>query len=70
MSGNTKRQSRSHPTWTDVKKLADCDRVPLLDLIRSLYSAHKDNQVFLHSALIWAETCWNHIRKSLIETLA
>src|SRR6266851_8343976 len=50
MAGNTKRQSKLHPTWTDVKaKLADFDRAALLDLIRSLYSAHKDNQVFLHS---------------------
>ncbi len=46
MAGNTKRQSKSHPTWTDVKaKLADFDRAALLDLIRSLYSAHKDNQI-------------------------
>jgi hypothetical protein len=50
MAGNTKRPSKSHPTWTDVKaKLADFDRAALLDLIRSLYSAHKGNQVFLHS---------------------
>src|SRR5229473_5866938 len=50
MAGNTKRQSKSHPTWTDVKaKLADLDRAALLDLIRSLYSAYKDNQTFLHS---------------------
>src|ERR1700731_2551512 len=50
MAGNPKRQSKSHPTWTDVKaKLADFDRAALLDLIRNLYSAHKDNQVFLHS---------------------
>jgi len=50
MAGNIKRESKSHPTWTDVKaKLADFDRAALLDLIRSLYSAHKDNQVFLHS---------------------
>ena len=50
MAGNTKRQSKSRPTWTDVKaKLADFDRAALLDLIRSLYSAHKDNQIFLHS---------------------
>jgi hypothetical protein len=50
MAGNTERQSKSHPTWTAVKaKLADFDRAALLDLIRSLYSANKDNQVFLHS---------------------
>ena len=50
MAGNTKRQSKSHPSWTDVKaKLAGFDRAGLLDLIQSLYSAHKDNQIFLHS---------------------
>ena len=50
MAGNTKRPSKSQPSWTDVKaKLADFDRAGLLDLIRNLYSAHKDNQLFLHS---------------------
>jgi hypothetical protein len=50
MAGSTKRPSKSHPTWTDVKaKLADFDRAALLDLIRNLYGAHKDNQRFLHS---------------------
>ena len=50
MAGNSKRQSKSHPTWTDVKaKLEDFDRVALLGLIQSLYSAHKDNQTFLHA---------------------
>ena len=46
----TKRQSKSQPTWTDVKaKLADFDRAALLGLIQSLYTAHKDNQTFLHA---------------------
>jgi hypothetical protein len=50
MSGKTKRQPKSLPTWTDVKaKLADFDGAALLGLIQSLYSAHKDNQMFLHS---------------------
>ena len=50
MAGNTKRQSKSHLTWTDVKaQLADFDSAALLGLIQSLYSAHKDNQMFLHS---------------------
>ena len=50
MSENTKRQSKSHPTWAGVKaKLADLDRAALLGLIQSLYSAHQDNQRFLHS---------------------
>ncbi|HTT24553.1 MAG TPA: hypothetical protein VMG82_36895 [Candidatus Sulfotelmatobacter sp.] len=44
------RKSKSQPTWTDVKtKLADFDRAALLGLIQSLYSAHKDNQMFLHA---------------------
>jgi hypothetical protein len=50
MAGNAELPSKSHPTWTDVKaKLSDFDRAALLDLIRNLYSAHKDNQRFLHS---------------------
>ena len=50
MAGNNKRQSKSHPTWTDVKtKLEDFDRAALLGLIQSLYAAHKDNQTFLHA---------------------
>jgi len=50
MAGNTKGPSKSQPTWTDVKaKLADFDRAALLGLIQSLYRAHKDNQMFLHS---------------------
>src|SRR6201987_4658789 len=50
MAGNTKGQSKSQPTWTDVRaKLTDFDRAALLGLIQSLYSAHKDNQMFLHS---------------------
>jgi hypothetical protein len=45
-----KRKSKSQPTWTDVKaKLVDFDRGALLGLIQSLYTAHKDNQTFLHA---------------------
>ena len=44
------RKPTSQPTWTDVKaKLADFDRAALLGLIQSLYAAHKDNQMFLHT---------------------
>jgi hypothetical protein len=43
-------QSKSQPTWVDVKaKLAAFDRASLLELIHHLYSAHKDNQAFLHA---------------------
>jgi len=50
MAENPKRQSKSQPTWTDVKaKLADFDRAALLGLIQSLYTATKDNQTFLHT---------------------
>ena len=45
-----KRKSKSQPTWADVKaKLADFDRAALLGLIQGLYTAHKDNQTFLHA---------------------
>ena len=44
------RQSKSQPKWTDVKaKLTSFDRPALLGLIQDLYSAHKDNQTFLHA---------------------
>src|SRR5260370_34996283 len=46
----TKRESKTDPTWTDVKaKLAAFDRTALLDLLHHLYAAHKDNQAFLHA---------------------
>jgi hypothetical protein len=45
-----KRDSKSQPTWNDVKaKLAAFDRPALLDLLHHLYAAHKDNQAFLHA---------------------
>lgn len=45
-----RRQSKSQPTWTDVKaKLASFDRTGLLGLVQDLYAAHKDNQTFLHA---------------------
>jgi hypothetical protein len=44
------RPSKSQPRWTDVKaKLTSFDRPALLGLIQDLYSAHKDNQTFLHA---------------------
>ena len=44
------RQSKSQPKWTDVKaKLTSFDRTALLGLIQDLYSAHKDNQMFLRA---------------------
>jgi hypothetical protein len=45
-----RRQSKSQPSWTDVKaKLASFDRKGLLGLIQDLYAAHKENQTFLHA---------------------
>jgi hypothetical protein len=44
------RQWKSQLKWTDVKaKLTSFDRPALLGLIQDLYSAHKDNQTFLHA---------------------
>ena len=45
-----KRQSKSRPTWADVKaKLAGFDRAALLSLVQNLYAAHEHNQAFLHA---------------------
>jgi len=45
-----KRLPQPEPKWSDVKaKLASLDRIELLSLIQDLYSAHKDNQTFLHA---------------------
>jgi hypothetical protein len=45
-----RRQSKSQPTWADVKaKLASFDHTGLVNLLRDLYAAHKDNQTFLHA---------------------
>jgi hypothetical protein len=50
LNSMTKRHPRSQPKWTDVKaKLAGLDRIGLIGLIQDLYSAHKDNQAFLHT---------------------
>lgn len=46
----SQRKPKSRPTWSDVKaKLLEFDRPGLLALIQDLYSAHKDNQTFLHT---------------------
>src|SRR5271157_1429602 len=45
-----KRQSRSQPTWKDVKaKIAGFDPAGLMGLIQDLYAAHQDNRTFLHT---------------------
>jgi hypothetical protein len=38
------------PSWIDLKaKLADFDRAGLIGLVQDLYSASKNNQIFLHT---------------------
>jgi tetratricopeptide (TPR) repeat protein len=47
-----KRQSKSTPTWANVKaKLAGFDRTALMSLVQNLYAAHKENRAFLHARL-------------------
>ena len=61
-----KRKSKSQPAWTDVKaKLADFDRAALLGLIQSLYTAHKDNQTFLHARFRLAEDSLEPYKKAI-----
>jgi hypothetical protein len=62
----TKRQSRSQPTWTDVKaKLADFDRAALLGLIHTLYTAHKENQAFIHARFGLGEDVLEPYKKTI-----
>jgi hypothetical protein len=50
MAENAKRQPKSIPPGPMSKQnWRILTRAALLDLIRSLYSAPKDNQIFLHS---------------------
>ena len=61
-----KPKPKSQPTWTDVKeKLADFDRTALLGLIQSLYSAHKDNQTFLHARFGLGEDVLEPYKKTI-----
>jgi hypothetical protein len=61
-----KRKSKSQPTWTDVKaKLEGLDRAGLLGLIQSLYSAHKDNQTFLHARFSLGEGVLEPYKKTI-----
>ena len=62
----TKRQSKSQPTWTDVKaKLAAFDRTALLDLLHNLYAADKDNQTFLHARFGLGEDVLERYKKTI-----
>ncbi|HXY48319.1 MAG TPA: hypothetical protein VEI01_02630 [Terriglobales bacterium] len=66
----TKRESKSQPTWTDVKaKLAAFDRTALLDLLHHLYAAHKDNQAFLHARFGLGEDVLEPYKKTLARWL-
>jgi hypothetical protein len=61
-----KRKSKSQPTWTDVKaKLEGLDRAGLLGLIQSFYSAHKDNQTFLHARFSLGEDVLEPYKKTI-----
>lgn len=66
----TKRESKSGPTWTDVKaKLAAFDRTALVDLIHHLYAADQGNQAFLHARFGLGEDALVPYKKSLARWL-
>jgi len=47
---NVKKSGKTNPGWSDVKsRLKDFDRTALLGLVQDMYSASKDNKVFLHT---------------------
>jgi len=65
-----KRESKTEPTWTDVKaKLAAFDRTALLDLIHHLYAAHRDNQAFLHARFGLGQDVLEPYKKTLARWL-
>ena len=44
------RKAKPKPSWSDVKsQLAGFDRAGLIELVRHLYTASKENQAFLHA---------------------
>jgi len=60
------RQSKSKPTWANVKaKLAGFDRTALLGLVQNLYAAHKENQAFLHVRLGLGEDVLEPYKKAI-----
>jgi hypothetical protein len=60
------RQSKSKPTWANVKaKLAGFDRTALLSLVQNLYAAHKENQAFLHARLGLGEEVLEPYKKTI-----
>lgn len=45
-----KKSNKKKPTWSDLKRqLSDLDNKSLLELLRDLYAANKDNKAFLHA---------------------
>jgi hypothetical protein len=62
----TKRESKLQPAWSHVKaQLATFDRTALLDLLRQLYAAHKDNQAFLHARFGLGEDVLEPYKKTI-----
>ena len=60
------RQSKSKPTWANVKaKLAGFDRTALLSLVQNLYAAQKENQAFLHARLGLGEDVLEPYKKTI-----
>jgi len=60
------RQSKSKPTWANVKaKLAGFDRTALLSLVQDLYAAYKENQAFLHARLGLGEDVLEPYKKTI-----
>jgi hypothetical protein len=62
----TKPEAESQPTWTNVKaQLHAFDRAGLVDLLHDLYTAHKDNQAFLHARFGLGENVLEPYKKTL-----
>ena len=61
-----KRKSKSNPRGQMSRQNSqDFDRAGLLGLIQSLYSAHKDNQTFLHARFGLGEDVLEPYKKTI-----
>ena len=65
-----RRQSKSKPVWSDVKcRLAAFDRPGLLDLVKDLYAANKENQTFLHTRFALGEDALEPYKRTIARWL-
>jgi len=60
------KKTTSNPSWSDVKsRINNFDRAGLIGLIQSLYTASKENQIFVHARLDLTDNVLEPYKKAL-----